>query len=77
MEKFKEYKDLVENLSKNKIKTLRSNNRGEFTSNEFNYLCKEVRIKREITTPYNPQKNGLVEMKNKSIKEAVKAMIKN
>ena len=35
-ERFKEFKDLVENLSENKIKILRSDNGGEFTSNEFN-----------------------------------------
>ena len=34
-EKFKEFKALVDNLSENKIKTLRSYNGGEITSNEF------------------------------------------
>ena len=53
--RFKEFKALVENHSKKKIKTLRSDNGGEFTSNEFKDLCKEVRIKRELTTSYNPQ----------------------
>jgi hypothetical protein len=53
--KFKEFKALVENLSKNKIKILRSDNGGEFTSDEFKALCKEVWIKRELSTPYNPQ----------------------
>ena len=56
---FKEIKALVENLSKNKIKILRSDNGGEFTSNEFNDYCKEARIKRELTIPYNPQQNGV------------------
>ena len=45
----------MENLSENKIETLRSDNGGEFTSNEFKDLCKEAGIKRELTTPYNPQ----------------------
>ena len=47
LSKFKEFKDL--------IKTIRSNNGGEFTSNEFKELCKETWIKRELSTPYNPQ----------------------
>jgi len=38
-------------------------------------FCKDVGIKRELTTPYNPQQNGVVERKNKTIMEAVKTMI--
>ena len=53
--KLKEFKVLVESLSEKKIKILRSDNGGEFTSNEFNDFCREVGIKRELTTPYNPQ----------------------
>ena len=61
-ERFKEFKALVENLfEKKKIKILRSDNGGEFTSSEFNEYCKEVGIKRELTIPYNPQQNGVAE----------------
>ena len=38
-------------------------------------FCKDVRIKRELTTPYNPQQNGVVERKNRTILEVVKTMI--
>ena len=72
---FKEFKALVENLSEKKIKILRSDNGGEFTSNEFNDLCKEAGINRELTIPYNPQQNGVAERKIISIMEAVKFMI--
>ena len=74
-EGFKEFKALVGNLSKNKRKILRSDNAGEFTSNEFNELCKEERIKRDLTIPYNPQQNGVAERKNRYIMEAMKAVI--
>jgi transposase InsO family protein len=60
LENFKEFKDLVENLSKRKIKILRSDNGGECTSNEFGSFCRDAGIKRELTTPYNPQQNGVV-----------------
>jgi transposase InsO family protein len=73
--KFQEFKALVENLSGSKIKILRSDNGGEYTSNEFKYFCREAGIKRELTTPYNPQQNGVAERKNRSIVEATKAMI--
>jgi hypothetical protein len=57
LENFKEFKALVENLSEKKIKILRSNNGGECTSNEFGSFCRDVGIKRDLTTPYNPQHN--------------------
>jgi transposase InsO family protein len=73
--KFKEFKELVENLSKKKINILRSDNGGEFTSDEFKALCEDIGIKRELSTPYNPQQNGVEERKNHTIMEVVKAMI--
>jgi hypothetical protein len=73
--KLKEFKVLVENLFEKKIKILRSDNGGEFTSDEFKAFCKEVGIKREVSTLYNPQQNGVVERKNQTIMEALKAMI--
>jgi transposase InsO family protein len=73
--KFKEFKALIENLSERKIKILRSDNGGEYTSKEFANFYKDVGIKRELTTPYNPQQNDVVERKNRTIMEAVKTMI--
>jgi hypothetical protein len=73
--KFKEFKALIENLSERKIKILRSDNGGEYTSKEFANFCKDAKIKRELTTPYNPQQNGVAERKNRTIMEAVKTMI--
>jgi transposase InsO family protein len=73
--KFKEFKALIENLSERKIKILRSDNGGEYTSKEFVNFCKDVGIKREFTTPYHPQQNGVAEWKNITILEVVKTMI--
>jgi transposase InsO family protein len=73
--KFKEFKALSENLSERKIKILKLDNGGEYTSKEFANFCKYVGIKRELTTPYNPQENGVAEIKNRTIMEAVKTMI--
>jgi hypothetical protein len=38
-------------------------------------FCKDVGIKREFTTPYNPQQNGVAERKYRTILEVVKTMI--
>jgi transposase InsO family protein len=72
---FKEFKALIENISERKIKILRSDNGGEYTSKEFVNYCKDVGIKRELTTPYNPQQNSVAKRKNITIMEAVKTMI--
>ena len=69
-ERFKQFKALVENLFEKRIKILRSDNGGE-----FNEYCKEARIKKKITIPYNPQQNGVEERNNRSIMEFVRAMI--
>ena len=53
--KFKEFKSLIENQTEKKIKTFRSDNGREFTSDEFKELCREMGIKMEFTTPYNPK----------------------
>ena len=73
--KFKEYKSLVENQTDRKIKILRSDNGGEFTSKEFKELCRESRIERELSTPYNPQHNGVAKRKSRTIMEATKAVL--
>ena len=73
--KFKEFKALIENHTEKKIKTFRSDSGGEFTSNEFKDLCKDSRIKRELTTPYNPQQNGVAERKNRMSMEEARDML--
>jgi transposase InsO family protein len=52
---FKEFRALVENHTWKKIKVLRSDNEGEYTSNEFKDFCKEEGIKSEMTMHFNPQ----------------------
>ena len=70
--KFKAFKALVENERNCKIKFLRSNNGGEFISNEF---CENHGIKRQFSTAKTPQQNGVVERKNKIVQEAARTML--
>jgi hypothetical protein len=73
--KFQEFKAEIENLTNKKIKTLRMDNGGEYTSKEFDAFCKSIGIRRELTVPHNPQQNGVAERKNKFIEETVKALL--
>ena len=59
--KFHEFKALIENQTGKHIRVLRSDNGGEYESHQFEDFCKEVGIKRQLTVPYNPQQNGVVE----------------
>ena len=54
-DRFKVFKALIENQTGRHICILRSDNRGEYESNEFDYLRRKVGIKKELTVPYNPQ----------------------
>ena len=73
--KFKEWKSLVENLYDRKIKTLRSDNGGEYTSIEFEDFLKNEGIRHEKTIPKTPEQNGVAERKNRTLVEAVRTMI--
>ena len=66
-EGFKIYKELVENETNLKIKCLRSNNGGEFTSKLFQQYCDENGIKRQFSIARIPQQNGVVERKNRTV----------
>jgi transposase InsO family protein len=50
----------VENSIGRDIKVLRSNNGGDYTSNDFKIFCTHEGIKREMTFPYNTQQNGVI-----------------
>ena len=41
-----------------------SDNGGEYIDKDFTNFCAREGIKREWTTPYNPEKNGVAEWKN-------------
>ncbi|MCO5557878.1 hypothetical protein L7F22_011450 [Adiantum nelumboides] len=61
---FKQFKAMVEKECGRFIKTLRSNQGGEFKSKEFEELCWNQGIRRQYTCAYTPQQNGVAERKN-------------
>jgi hypothetical protein len=68
-EKLKIYKEMVENEMDSRIKCLRYDNGGEFTSKEFMDYCNSQGIKRQFFVARTPQQNGVVERKNMTIRE--------
>jgi hypothetical protein len=50
---FQDFREKIENLRRNKIKTLRTDNGGEDTSQEFYSFCKSTGIRRELIFPRN------------------------
>ena len=55
---------MVENSTGCKLKTLRSDNGGEYTSAEFTEYLKQEGIRHEPTVPKTPKQNGVAERMN-------------
>ncbi|PWA38442.1 gag-pol polyprotein [Artemisia annua] len=73
---FKEFRQKIEMELRLKLRMLRTDRGGEFTSNEFTKYCKENGIARQLTAPYSPQQNGVVERKNRTVLSTTRSMMK-
>jgi len=73
--KFCEFKELMEKESSKKVKPLWSDNGGEYVSNESKNFCAMKGIEWELTTPHNPQQNGMAERKSRSIVGVARKML--
>ena len=75
LSKFKKFEALVTNETGLTIKTLRTDNGGEYMSKEFQDLLQEKGIRHETTVPYSPEQNGVAERFNRTLEEAALSMI--
>jgi transposase InsO family protein len=50
-----------------KLRMLRTDRDGEFTSIEFGLYCVEQGVDRHLTAPYSPQQNGVMERRNRTV----------
>jgi hypothetical protein len=66
---------MVENQTDRKLKSLRSDNGGEYKSDEFVQFCRERGIRREFTAPHSSEQNGVVERMNRTIQEQIVSML--
>ncbi|KAH9684519.1 Integrase catalytic domain-containing protein [Citrus sinensis] len=77
LEIFVKWKKLVEAQTGRKIKVLRSDNGGEYTSDQFLQVCQNEGIKRHFTVRHTPQQNGVAERMNRTLLEKVRCMLSN
>ncbi|KAK3880875.1 hypothetical protein Pcinc_014673 [Petrolisthes cinctipes] len=73
--KFKEWKKCVENQMGRKIKILRTDNGGEYKSNDFEQYLIGEGIRHEYTIPKTPEQNGVSERMNRTLVEQIRAML--
>ena len=74
-QKFKWYLERVEKETRKKLKCLRSGRGGEFISNEFKKKLIERGIKRQVSAPRTPEKNGIPKRRNRSIMDCAKTLM--
>ena len=65
----------VQNEFELKVKNIRSDNGSEFKNTQVEEFLDEEGIKHELSTPYTPQQNGIVERKNRTLIEAARTLL--
>ena len=75
LEKFKEFAAITTNQSGQRIRTLRTDNGGEYVSEEFTTYLKLKGIHHQLTLPHSPQQNGVAETMNRTLIESARSMI--
>ena len=74
LEMFQHFKNEVENQLDRKMNVIRSDRGGEYEA-PFSDFCSQNGIIHQTTAPYSPQQNGVVERKNKTLKEMMNALL--
>ena len=74
-EKFKEFEALTTVDCGQQISKLRSDNGGEYSSQEFEAYLKSKGIQHELSVAYSPQQNGVAERLNRTLMESARSML--
>ncbi|KAH9763991.1 Integrase catalytic domain-containing protein [Citrus sinensis] len=77
LEIFVKWKKLVETQTGRKIKVVRYDNGGEYTSDPFLQVCQNEGIKRHFTVRHTSQQNSVAERMNRTLLEKVRCMLSN
>ncbi|WVZ75996.1 hypothetical protein U9M48_024003 [Paspalum notatum var. saurae] len=71
-------RDLVlrlRNESHKAMRTIRSDNGGEFSNSRFENFCRDLGLKHQFSSPYTALQNGVVERKNRTLVEMARMML--
>jgi transposase InsO family protein len=72
----KRFQAEVQTEARRKLRKLRTDHGGEFTSNALDAHFADTDVKRHLTTPYSPQQNGIVERRNQMVVGMARCMLK-
>ena len=75
LERFKEWKTLVERQLEHVMKVLKTVNGGEYVSKVFDDFLSKHSIARQTSSPYMPQQNSMAKQANQTIVEMAWSMI--
>uniref|UniRef100_H3H9V7 Integrase catalytic domain-containing protein n=1 Tax=Phytophthora ramorum TaxID=164328 RepID=H3H9V7_PHYRM len=75
--KFAEFVAFAETQTGKRVKTLRSDNGGEYTSGAMAKFCADRGIVQKFTPPYTPQLNGVAERMNRTLVECARCMLEH
>jgi transposase InsO family protein len=70
------YKALVETETGRRLRVLRTDHGGEFTSVEFAVYCAGEGVQRQHSAPYSSQQNGVVERRNQTIIAMARSLLR-
>ena len=73
--KFEEFSAMISNAHGKRVKILRSDNGGEYSSMEFKEYMRTRGIQHQTTVAYTPQQNGLAERMNRTLLDSVRSML--
>ena len=78
-EAFSHARDLILQLQnefpKNAMRAIRSDNGTEFKNTHFETFCASLGLEHQFSSPYVPQQNGVVELKNWTLVEMARTML--
>ena len=77
LSKFQHFVHLMKTATGRTLQTLPTDNGGEYMSRDFSDFCLSQGITRELPPPYNPERNGIAERRNRSLLDITQCLLIN